>query len=78
MTHRKSSNASLLEQYDDRILKNIGKVKFIEERIQALGDTFEDYKRKNSLIFEMLSIIQHTLDLQKEQSKFFPKRSNDI
>lgn len=78
MTQRTSFNPSLIEQYDERISRNMGKVKEIGERFSALGETLEDYKRKNILACELLVIIQQTIELQQKQTQLFPESSRNI
>jgi len=78
MTQRTTSNPSLIQQYDEHISRNMGKVKEIGERLSALGETLEDYKRKNILACELLVIIQQTIELQRKQSELFTPQQKGI
>ena len=78
MSHRTNSNhPSLVDELDDHINRNLGKVKVIGERLDSLGESLEDFKRKNILARELLVIIQQTLDLQKKQAALFLQPSHD-
>jgi hypothetical protein len=43
-----------------------------------LGESLEDSRRKTSLLSETVTIIQHTLDLQRKQAELFPKPTKEI
>lgn len=78
MSQRTKSNPSLVSQYDDRISQNVVKLRLMGKRLSSLGETLEDSRRKTSLLSEMLTIIQQTLDLQRKQAELFPQLIQDI
>ncbi|MCR9102406.1 MAG: hypothetical protein NXI25_20795 [bacterium] len=73
MQHRTKSNSSLVDEYQNHIDNNMGKLKHMASRIDGLGKSLEDSRRKTSLLCEMITIINQTLELQRKQAKLFPQ-----